>query len=375
MTRLIKIIAIVAVLASASVLQAQIFDETYSGATTNSGPAYVTSNGVTWVANEGLNISNSAAVFEYTGTANITNTQVAFTIKPVLNDAVPTDVAGAAVVFWVNTSSNVYYLETAGTTVSNDAVNVIQGDGTVDFFVKINYVAQTFDLRVNGTDFDTSDIVFTGAPFYSTDPTNLTQLVIRETSDSDVAVVQVFEVQELDPSGAPTAVTGADIKVYKKDGKVYVELNIETDGKPTYFSVAREDGNGVVLWDSGKVEYKDGQAVYVFDSDTTIDPTKTYTYVVTDLLENGVPSTLGEWTAYDVKVNPMLEAKSFEMTQTQMTLTFASVPDETYKVVGFVTLGGESSLVEDNIQSQGDTTEVGINLIGNTNFYFQIIKK
>ena len=266
-----------------------------------------------------------------------------------------------------NTSSNVYYLKTDDSTVSNDTVNVIQGDGTVDFFVKINYVAKTFSLRVNGTDFDSATVVFTDAPFYSNTPTELSQLIIRETSDSDIAVVEIFEVQELDASGKPTPVTGADVKVYEQGGKVYVELTVETDGNATSFDVYR-DGNLV-----GTITYVDGQSVYTLE-DTEAVVGETYNYTIQNLVD-GVPD--GKlFTVDPITVLPVLEAKAFEMTATDMTLVFASVPGETYKVVGLTALvDGESEEVVPDVAAaaEGYTTSVTVPI--GDNFYFQIIKK
>ncbi len=361
MTRLIKLIMVAAIVV-ASVAQAQLFNEDYTGAT-EPDQAYVTSNGVEWVSGTGLTISNSAAIFEYKGTASVTNTEVAFTVIPVLNDAIPTDVDGAAVVFWVGTDSNVYRLVTGGTTVSNDTVNAIQGDGSVDFFVKINYVAKTFSLKVNGTDFASSTVVFTDSPFYDTTPEQLSSIEIRETSDSGVAVVEIFEVQELDANGDPTAADDVALKVYEKGGKVYVELEVSTNGASTSFDVYRD---GVLI---GTITYVDGQSVYTIE-DAGAVVGETYNYSVTDL-ENGVP--VGDFNV-DITVLPVLEAKAFQMTQTQMTLVFASVPGETYKVVGLTALiDGTSSIVADDIVADSYETSVLVEI--GDNFYFKIIKK
>jgi hypothetical protein len=88
MTRLIKLM-MVATLVIVSAAQAQIFDEDYTGAEP-AVHAYNTSNGVAFVSGTGLTVSNSAAVFDYDGTADVTNSLVEFTVIPVLNDAIPT---------------------------------------------------------------------------------------------------------------------------------------------------------------------------------------------------------------------------------------------------------------------------------------------
>jgi len=363
MTRLIKLI-MVATLVVASVAQAQIFNEDYTGGT-EPDQAYATSNGVDWVSGTGLTVSNSSAVFTYTGSASVQTSEVAFTVIPILNDAVPTDVAGAAVVFWVGTDSNVYRLVTGGTTVSN-AYNVLAGDGEVDFFVKINYVAHTFDLSANGTTFDNSTVIFTDAPFYDDSVDELASLEIRETSDTDVAVVKLFVVQELDGNGDPTLANSAALKVYEKGGKVYVELEVDTDGISTSFDIYRD---GVFV---GTITYVDGQSVYTIE-DAGAVVGETYTYLMVDIA-NGQPT--GNQFDIDITVLPVLEAKSFEMTQTQMTLTFASVPGDTYKVVGLTALiGGTSSVVADDIAAATVGYETSVTVTIGDNFYFQIIKK
>jgi len=360
MTRLIKLM-MVATLVVASVAQAQIFDEAYGGAVTGTA-AYVTSNGVEWVANTGLTISNSAAVFEYTGIADVTNIQVAFTVIPVLNDAIPANVAGSTVVFWVGTDSNVYYLVDGGTTVSND-FNVIQVDGSVDFFVKIDYVAHTFDLRVNGATFDVSQEIFGDAPFYDDTIDQLSSLEIRETSAEDVAIVKVFVVQELDANGEPTAVTHAIIKAYEQGGEVYVELIVDGDAGDTFELFNGENFLGV---------FNCNEAYKILDAFATAGGT--YNYTIHNLID-GVPD--GPVVTVDpITVLPVLEAKSFEMSVTDMTLVFASVPGETYQVVGLTALiDGVETVVADDIAAaaEGYTTSVTVTI--GDNFYFKIIKK
>jgi hypothetical protein len=261
MTRLIKLM-MVATLVIVSAAQAQIFDEDYENGDYDSDvlAAVAASNGVDYVSGTGLTVSNAAAVFKYKdtkpGAPVVTNALVEFTVIPVLNDAIPTDVDGAAVVFWVNTSSNVAYL--SGTTaVTNEptAVNVLTDTNKINFVVQINYVAKTFTLIANGAD------LFGGAslPFYDNTVTELSCLVIQETSATEFAVVEIVEVQELSPTGVPTAVTGADLKVYEQGGKVYAELTVETNGAATSFDVYR--GDDLI----GTIVYVDGQSVYTIE--------------------------------------------------------------------------------------------------------------
>jgi len=364
MTRLIKLIMVAAIVV-ASVAQAQIYNENYMGTTEPDPKAYVTSNGVEWVQDTGLTISNSAAVFMYTNTnVIVTNALVEFTVIPVLNDAIPTDVDGASVVFWVNTDSNVCRLVNGGSTDTNTTVNVISTgtgtEGAVAFSVTNNYFTKKFYLVANG------DLIFNNVGFYDTSATNLTQLEIRETSDTDVAVVEIFEVQELDDNGEPTAADDISLKAYEKGGKVYVELEVSTNGASTSFKVYRD---GVLI---GEIEYVDGQSVYTIE-DAGAVVGQTYNYSVTDYEASG---PVGEFDL-DIKVLPVLEAKALQMTQTQMTLTFASVPGETYKVVGLTALSddGISSIVADDIGADADSYETSVLVEIGDNFYFKIIKK
>jgi hypothetical protein len=363
MTRLIKLM-MVATLVIVSAAQAQIFDEDYENGDYDSDvlAAVAASNGVDYVSGTGLTVSNAAAVFKYKdtkpGAPVVTNALVEFTVIPVLNDAIPTDVDGAAVVFWVGTDSNVYYLVTGGTTVSNE-INVITTatDDAVAFSVTIDYVAKKFTLKANTV------TIFTLAPFYDDAPTELTCLVVRETSATEGSVIELVEVQELSPTGVPTKADDAALKVYEQGGNVYVELEVATNGASTAFDVYRD---GVLI---GTITYVADQSVYTLE-DTTAVVGQTYNYSVTDL-EDGTP--VGEFDV-DITVLPVLEAKAFEMTQTEMTLTFASVIGETYKVVGLTALvDGTSEVVADDIVADSYETSVLVTI--GDNFYFQIIKK
>jgi hypothetical protein len=89
----------------------------------------------------------------------------------------------------------------------------------------------------------------------------------------------------------------------------------------------------------------------------------------------GAPSG-DEWEVPGVTVLPVLEAKTFTMTQTEMTLVFASVPGETYKVVGLTALvNGDSEVVADDVAADAVEYQTSVTVTIGDNFYFQIIKK
>jgi hypothetical protein len=92
-------------------------------------------------------------------------------------------------------------------------------------------------------------------------------------------------------------------------------------------------------------------------------------------LVDGVPEG-SKLTVDPITVLPVLEAKSFAMTATDMTLVFASVSGETYQIVGLTALiDGVETVVADDIAAEavGYTTSATVTI--GDNFYFKIIKK